>query len=143
ETVGDVEIVAEPLVAASVEAEEVPRLVDELPLVALLGAFAHGTTEVSGAAELRAKESDRIETVTEALRGIGVRIVAKPDGFAVRGVASRPRGGPVDAAGDHRIAMLGAIAGLVSREGVRLEGAESAAISFPGFFDLLESVTQR
>jgi 3-phosphoshikimate 1-carboxyvinyltransferase len=143
EAIGDVEIAAQPLVATSVGAEEVPRLVDELPLVALLGAFARGTTVVSGAEELRAKESDRVETVTTLLRALGVRIEARPDGFAVRGVASRPRGGTIDAAGDHRIAMLGAIAGVVSREGVRLEGAESAAISFPGFYDLLDQVAQR
>ena len=142
ELIGDVEIAAQPLVATRIEAAEVPRLVDELPLVALLGAFARGTTEVTGAEELRAKESDRIETVTEGLRAIGVRIEERPDGFAVRGVPSRPRGGTIDAAGDHRIAMLGAIAGAVSREGVRLEGAESVAISFPGFFDLLESVVR-
>jgi 3-phosphoshikimate 1-carboxyvinyltransferase len=143
ETIGDVEVAAQPLVATSVEADEVPRLVDELPLVALLGAFARGTTEVSGAEELRAKESDRIEAVTDLLRRIGVRIAAKPDGFSVRGAASRPRGGTIDAAGDHRIAMLGAVAGVASREGVRIRGAESAAISFPGFYDLLDSVAQR
>jgi 3-phosphoshikimate 1-carboxyvinyltransferase len=142
ELIGDVEIAAQPLVATRIEAAEVPRLVDELPLVALLGAFARGSTEVTGAEELRAKESDRIETVTEGLRAIGVRIEARPDGFAVRGVPSRPRGGTIDAAGDHRVAMLGAIAGAVSREGVRLEGAESVAISFPGFFDLLASLAQ-
>ncbi len=118
ELIGDVEIAAQPLVATRIEAVEVPRLVDELPLVALLGAFAHGTTEVTGAEELRAKESDRIETVTRALRAIGVRIQARPDGFSVRGTPARPRGGSVDAAGDHRIAMLGAVAGAVSREGV-------------------------
>ncbi len=142
ELVGDVEVGAQPLVATRIEAAEVPRLVDELPLVALLGSFAHGTTEVSGAEELRAKESDRIETVTAALRAIGVRIEARPDGFVVRGVPARPRGGTVDACGDHRVAMLGAIAGLVSREGVRLEGAECVAVSFPGFFDLLDFVSQ-
>jgi len=142
ELIGDVEIAAQPLVATRIEAAEVPRLVDELPLVALLGAFARGSTEVTGAEELRAKESDRIETLTEGLRAIGVRIEERPDGFAVRGVPSRPRGGTIDAAGDHRIAMLGAIAGAVSREGVRLEGAESVAISFPGFFDLLANLAQ-
>jgi len=120
----------------------VPRLVDELPLVALLGAFAHGQTRVSGAAELRAKETDRIDTVTAAMRAIGVRIEPLDDGFVVRGTPARPRGGTIDAAGDHRIAMLGAVAGVVSREGVRLEGAESVSISFPGFFDLLASVSQ-
>jgi 3-phosphoshikimate 1-carboxyvinyltransferase len=143
ELVGDVEVVGtHELVATRVTADEVPTLVDELPLVALLGAFAHGETIVSGAAELRAKESDRIETVTAALRAIGVRIEPRPDGFVVRGTPARPRGGAVDAAGDHRIAMLGAVAGAVSREGVKLEGADSVGISFPGFFELLDSASQ-
>jgi 3-phosphoshikimate 1-carboxyvinyltransferase len=143
EPVADLEIRHAPLSATTVEAEEVPRLVDELPLVALLGAFAHGETIVRGAEELRAKETDRIETVTEGLRAVGVRIQARPDGFVVRGTPARPRGGRVDAHGDHRIAMLGAIAGLVSREGVQIEDAESAAISFPGFYDLLDRIAQR
>jgi len=143
ELVGDVEVTGtHELVATRVDGPEVPALVDELPLVALLGAFAHGETVVSGAEELRAKESDRIDTVTNALRSIGVRIEPRPDGFVVRGTPARPRGGTIDAAGDHRIAMLGAVAGAVSREGVRLEGADSAGISFPGFFDLLASVSQ-
>ncbi len=143
ELVGDVEVVHQPLTATSVGASEVPRLVDELPLVALLGAFAHGTTTVWGAEELRAKESDRIETVSGAMRAIGVRIEARPDGFRVRGTPARPRGGTIDAAGDHRVAMLAAIAGAVSREGVRIEGGECAAISFPGFYALLEEVAER
>jgi 3-phosphoshikimate 1-carboxyvinyltransferase len=143
ELVGDVEVTAQPLTATSVPASEVPRLVDELPLVALLGAFAHGTTTVWGAEELRTKETDRIETVTGAMRALGVRIEARPDGFRVRGTPARPRGGTIDAAGDHRIAMLAAVAGAVSREGVRIEGAGSAAISFPGFYDLLDSVAER
>ncbi|HLK44530.1 MAG TPA: hypothetical protein VKT18_01015 [Acidimicrobiales bacterium] len=142
EAVADLEVRATPLVATTVEHEEIPRLVDELPLVALLGAFAHGTTRVTGAEELRAKETDRIETVTEALRSIGVRIRALPDGFEVRGVPARPRGGTVDAAGDHRIAMLGAIAGIVSREGVRVIGPECAAVSYPGFYDVLAGLIQ-
>jgi 3-phosphoshikimate 1-carboxyvinyltransferase len=143
ELIGDVEVVAQPLVATRIQAEEVPLLVDELPLFGLLAACAHGKSYVNGAQELRVKESDRIEAAVDALRAIGVRARATPDGFAVTGVPTRPRGGKVDAGGDHRIAMLGAIAGIVSREGVRLEGAESAAISFPGFFDLLESVIKR
>src|SRR3954453_6402463 len=143
ELVGDVEVIGtHELVATRVTAAEGPTLVDELPLVALLGAFAHGETVVSGAEELRAKESDRIETVTAALRAIGVRIEPRSGGFAVRGTPARPRGGAVDTAGDHRIAMLGAVAGVVSREGVRLEEAESVGISFPGFFELLCSFPQ-
>ncbi|HEY2218722.1 MAG TPA: 3-phosphoshikimate 1-carboxyvinyltransferase [Gaiellaceae bacterium] len=143
ELVGDVEVIGtHELVATRVTAAEVPTLVDELPLVALLGAFAHGETVVSGAEELRAKESDRIETVTAAMRAIGVRIEPRPDGFVVRGTPARPRGGTVDAGGDHRIAMLGAVAGVVSREGVKLDGAESVGVSFPGFFELLDSASQ-
>ena len=143
ELVGNVEITGtHELTATRVAAHEVPSLVDELPLVALLGAFAHGETVVTGAEELRAKESDRIETLTAGMRAIGVRIEARPDGFVVRGTPARPRGGTVDAEGDHRIAMLGAIAGAISRDGVELVGAESVSISFPGFFELLQTVSR-
>jgi len=105
--------------------------------------MARGETVVTGAGELRVKETDRIETVTTSLKGLGVRITAGDDGFRVRGVPTRPKGGGMASFGDHRLAMLGAVAGLVSREGVQLEGAEAVAISFPGFFELLESVTRR
>jgi 3-phosphoshikimate 1-carboxyvinyltransferase len=142
ELIGDIEVASSELVATTIEAQEVPRLVDEIPLVALLATMAHGTTRVSGAEELRAKESDRIDTTTTALRAIGAHMEARPDGFVVRGVPSRLRGGSIDAAGDHRIAMLGAVAGVVSREGVRLAGAECASISFPGFYDLLAGLAR-
>jgi 3-phosphoshikimate 1-carboxyvinyltransferase len=143
EPVADLEVRSAPLTATQVDAGEVPRLIDELPLVALAAALARGETVVRGAGELRVKETDRIETVTTSLKALGVRIAASDDGFRVRGVPSRPRGGGMASFGDHRLAMLGAIAGLVSREGVRLEDAEAVAISFPGFFDVLESITQR
>ena len=143
EPVADLEVRSAQLVATRIGAEEVPRLIDELPLVALAAAMARGETVVTGAAELRVKETDRIETVTTSLKALGVRITAGDDGFRVRGVPTRPKGGGVDSFGDHRLAMLGAVAGLVSREGVRLEGGEAVAISFPGFFELLESVTRR
>ncbi|MBA3843959.1 MAG: 3-phosphoshikimate 1-carboxyvinyltransferase, partial [Actinobacteria bacterium] len=104
---------------------------------------ARGESWVYGAGELRHKETDRIEAVVDALRAIGGRARANDDGFSVTGVPTRPRGGRVEARGDHRIAMLGAVAGLVSREGVRIEGAESVAVSFPGFFDLLDGIVQR
>jgi len=81
--------------------------------------------------------------VTDDIRPLGVRITPTPDGFTVRGVPARPRGGVMASAGDHRIAILGAVAGLVSREGVQVEGAEAVSISFPGFFERLESVSQR
>jgi 3-phosphoshikimate 1-carboxyvinyltransferase len=131
------------LSAATIGADEVPTLVDELPLFALAAGLARGESVVRGAEELRVKETDRIDTVSEALRAVGIRIEARPDGFRIRGVPTRPTGGRIDSHGDHRIAMLGAVAGLVSGDGVEVEGAESVAISFPGFFDLLDSVTRR
>jgi 3-phosphoshikimate 1-carboxyvinyltransferase len=143
EPVADLEIRSAQLLATTVEPNEVPRLVDELPLFALAAACARGESVVKGAQELRVKETDRIETVTNALRALGIRITATDDGFRIRGVPTRPRGGSMASAGDHRIAMLGAVAGLVSREGVEIEDPEAVAVSFPGFFELLESVTQR
>jgi 3-phosphoshikimate 1-carboxyvinyltransferase len=143
EPVGDLEVRSAELVATTVSAEEVPLLVDELPLFALAAACARGESAVRGAQELRVKETDRIESVTNALRGLGVRISASDDGFRVRGVPTRPKGGGMRSQGDHRIAMLGAIAGVVSRTGVDVGDADSVAISFPGFFDLLDSVTRR
>jgi 3-phosphoshikimate 1-carboxyvinyltransferase len=143
ELVGDLEVRSAELVGTEVASEEVPRLVDELPLFALAAAFARGESRVRGAGELRVKETDRIETVTIALRRLGVRIRDRDDGFEVRGVPSRPKGGSMDSAGDHRIAMLGAVAGLVSREGVEVGGAGAVAISFPGFFELLDSISRR
>ena len=143
EPVADLHVRSAPLVATAIGPAEVPRLVDELPLFALAAAQARGESVVEGAQELRVKETDRIETVTSSLRALGVRIDATEDGFRVRGVPTRPQGGRMSAAGDHRIAMLGGIAGVVSRDGVEIEGAEAVDISFPGFFELLESVTQR
>jgi 3-phosphoshikimate 1-carboxyvinyltransferase len=121
-----------PLFATRVGPAEVPLAIDELPLVALLGCFADGETVVSGAEELRHKESDRIAAVVGGLRGLGAEIEALPDGFAVQGTGGL-RGGGLDARGDHRMAMLGAVAGLASKEGVEVEGAEAAAVSYPTF----------
>jgi 3-phosphoshikimate 1-carboxyvinyltransferase len=143
EPVADVEVEHADLVATEVEAAEVPALIDELPLFALAAAMARGESRVRGAAELRTKETDRIESVTIALRALGVRITASDDGFRVRGVPTRPRGGGMESGGDHRLAILGAVAGLVSRKGVEIGGAEAVSISFPGFFDLLAHVAQR
>jgi 3-phosphoshikimate 1-carboxyvinyltransferase len=143
EPAGDVEVRAAGLTATMIAPGEVPALIDELPLFALLAAHARGTSRVRGAEELRHKESDRIEALVDALRAIGVRAKAHPDGFEVTGVPARPRGGRVDARGDHRIAMLGAIAGVASREGVDVRGFDSVAVSFPGFHDLLEQLVRR
>jgi 3-phosphoshikimate 1-carboxyvinyltransferase len=143
ELVGDVQVQSAELVATDVTAEDVPRLVDELPLFALAAAGGHGNSRLTGAQELRVKETDRIESVTNGLRALGVHIRARQDGFEVRGVPARPTGGRMSSEGDHRIAMLAAVAGVTSREGVEIGGADAVAISFPGFFDLLDSVSRR
>jgi 3-phosphoshikimate 1-carboxyvinyltransferase len=134
EPIVELDVSSGPIEGTTVEPEEVPLAIDELPLVALLGCFAEGETLVRGAAELRVKESDRIATVVEGLRALGAEIEATPDGFAVRGTGGL-RGGRIDAHGDHRLALLGAVAGLASKEGVEVVGMEAAAVSYPGFVD--------
>ncbi|HVL31104.1 MAG TPA: 3-phosphoshikimate 1-carboxyvinyltransferase [Solirubrobacteraceae bacterium] len=134
EPVCDLDVRAGPLVGTVVEADEVPLAIDELPLVALLGCFAEGETVVRGAEELRVKESDRIAGVVDGLRALGASIEATPDGFAVTGAEGCGlRGGRIDARGDHRMAMLGAVAGLASRDGVEVVGIDAAAVSYPDF----------
>lgn len=132
EPIADIDVRNAPIVGTMVEADEVPLAIDELPLVALLGCFAEGETLVRGAEELRVKESDRIASVVEGLRGLGARIEALPDGFAVTGTGRLP-GGVLDARGDHRLALLGAVAGLASEQGVEVVGMEAAEVSYPGF----------
>jgi 3-phosphoshikimate 1-carboxyvinyltransferase len=134
EPMSDLEVRTARLHGTVVEGEEIPLTIDELPLVGLLGCFAEGETVVRGAAELRVKESDRIAAVVDGLNRLGGDAEALPDGFVVRGTGGL-RGGVIDAGGDHRTAMLGAIAGLASREGVRVIGMEAAAVSYPGFTD--------
>jgi len=140
ERAGDLEIRSAELVATTVLPAEVPLAIDELPLFALLASCAHGPSRLRGAEELRAKESDRVESTVDALRALGQHVRATEDGFRIRGVPTRPRGGRITSRGDHRIAMLGAIAALDSQDGVEIEGAECVAVSFPGFFELLESL---
>jgi 3-phosphoshikimate 1-carboxyvinyltransferase len=142
EPAGDVQVQASELVGTRVSAAEVPSLVDELPLFAVAASHARGESTVRGASELRVKETDRIEAVVDELRRLGAHVEATPDGFRVRGVPARLRGGVVDARGDHRLAMLGAVAGVSSREGVDIRGAEAVETSFPGFFDVLEQLKE-
>lgn len=140
EPVSELEVSSGPLVATVVEADEVPLAIDELPLVALLGCFAEGETVVRGAGELRLKETDRIAAVVDGLRGLGAAIEASPDGFAVTGTGGL-RGGTLNAHHDHRLAMLGAVAGLASWEGVEVVGMEAAAISYPLFVEHVAALT--
>jgi len=111
---------------------EIPMAIDELPLVALAACFAEGPTTIRDAAELRRKESDRVATTCEALAALGAAVEPAEDGMRIEGGGGL-RGGTVRSHGDHRIAMLAAIAGRASREGVEVEGMEAAAVSYPRF----------
>jgi 3-phosphoshikimate 1-carboxyvinyltransferase len=132
EPVGEIDVAQAALEGTVVEPDEVPLAIDELPLVALLGCFADGETVVRGAGELRVKESDRIAGVVDGLSALGADIEATADGFVVRGSGGL-EGGTLEARGDHRLAMLGAVAGVASRSGVEVDGIDAAAISYPGF----------
>jgi 3-phosphoshikimate 1-carboxyvinyltransferase len=131
-----------PLRGTEVGGAEIPLAIDELPLVALAACFAEGRTVIRDAEELRRKESDRIETVTAALRALGGNVEPTEDGMVVEGTGGL-RGGTIDSHGDHRIAMLGAVAGLASREGVEVVGMDAAAVSYPGFEGDLGSLLAR
>jgi 3-phosphoshikimate 1-carboxyvinyltransferase len=131
-----------PLRGTVVEPDEVPLAIDELPLVGLVGCFAEGETIVTGAQELRVKESDRIAAVVGALNALGGDAEATEDGFVVRGTGGL-RGGAVDSGGDHRMAMVGAIAGLASRDGVEVANMDAAAVSYPGFTADLRTLSAR
>jgi 3-phosphoshikimate 1-carboxyvinyltransferase len=140
EPVGELDVASAPLEGTEVEPEEVPLAIDELTLVALLGAFADGETVVRGAGELRHKESNRIAAVVEGLGALGAEIEETDDGFVVRGDGSPLPGGLIDSHGDHRLAMLGAVAGLASVNGVEVAGMDAAAVSYPGFEDDLRAL---
>jgi 3-phosphoshikimate 1-carboxyvinyltransferase len=131
--IGELDVAASTLEGTTVTPDEVPLAIDELTLLGLMGAFADGETVVRAAEELRVKETDRIGACVRALRGIGADAEELPDGFVVRGDGSPPPGGVVESEGDHRMAMLGAVAGLACPGGVEVRGMDAAAVSYPGF----------
>lgn len=139
EPVADLRARAGGVSAFRVEPNEVPGLIDELPLAAVLAAFARGRSEIRGARELRVKESDRIATMGAGLRALGAEVEELDDGWVIEGTG-KLRGGRADAAGDHRIAMALLVAGLGARDGVEVAGAESAAVSDPGFIARLKGL---
>lgn len=122
-----------PLTAVDIDADQVPAMVDEVPLAALLATQAHGTSVIRGAGELRVKESDRIHVTAQILRAMGASIEEREDGWLIEG-PTRLHGANVDAAGDHRMAMLAAVAATIAEGVVRLRGDEAVSISYPGFF---------
>jgi 3-phosphoshikimate 1-carboxyvinyltransferase len=144
EPVGELVVRHSRLQATIVGPEDVPGAVDELPLLALVGAVAEGETVLCGAEELRVKETDRILSVCEEFRKIGVEIEERQDGFVVVGDPERGiAGGQASSRGDHRIGMGLAIAGLASKKGVEVENIEAASISYPDFLGDLGGLSCR
>ena len=139
EPVADLLVRGRELRAAEVGRELVPRLIDELPLLAVLATQAEGTTVIRDAGELRVKESDRIAAMAGNLRRLGAEVREFPDGMEIRGPC-RLRGARLSGFRDHRIVMACAVAGLYASGETAIEGAEWAAISFPGFFRVLEGI---
>jgi 3-phosphoshikimate 1-carboxyvinyltransferase len=123
----------------------IPRLIDEIPILAILAARCPGVSRIEDAGELRAKESDRIETTAAMLRSFGVEVETRPDGMLISGAPDRPfQGGcSIDSAGDHRIAMAAAVGALVADATVEITGVEAVETSFPGFIETLESCVER
>ncbi len=142
EPIGTIRARASALQGTEVGGDEIPLAIDELPLLALAACFAEGATTISDAAELRRKESDRVATTCAALESLGATVEAREDGMRIEGGGGL-RGGAISSHGDHRIAMLGAIAGLASREGVAVERMEAAVVSYPGFEADLALLLQR
>ena len=137
EDIADILVEKSPLKGIEITASEVPSMIDELPLVALLCAFADGETHITGAKELRVKESDRIRTTAELINNLGGDCQETPDGFIIRGKETLV-GGDVDSYLDHRIAMTGAVGLIASKNGGRVLRPDCCAISFPDFFDKLD-----
>jgi 3-phosphoshikimate 1-carboxyvinyltransferase len=133
----DLRVRASALRGTTIEPEEIPGAIDEIPVLCVAAALADGETTIRGAAELRVKESDRIAALAQLERlGVGVR--TSPDGLVVRGSGGRQlRGGRIATGDDHRIAMAFAVAGLVAAGGVEIDAPECAQVSWPGFFERL------
>lgn len=142
EPVCDLRITSANLAAIRVTPNVVPRLIDEIPILAVVATQAKGNSSFEGVGELRAKESDRISAVAAGLSRLGVKITVSESSFEVPG-PTRLKGGVIDSLGDHRIAMAMAVAGLAADGQTTIQGAEAAAVSYPGFWEDLERLAIR
>ena len=140
EPVADLRVQSSDLRAIEVGGELMPRIIDELPVLAVAACFATGTTLMMDAQELRAKESDRITTTVRELSRLGARIEELPDGMAIHGTG-RLTGGACESHGDHRLAMALGVAGLLAEGETEVDGAEDARISYPGFWQHMQQLS--
>ena len=141
EPAGDIRIKHSKLKGTIIEGDLIPRLIDEIPVIALLATQAEGKTVIKDAGELKVKETNRIDTVVNELKKLGADIEATDDGMIIQGTQSLD-GGTVSAHGDHRIGMMLSIAALLCKRDVTLEQSEAVAVSYPGFFDDLYSLVR-
>jgi 3-phosphoshikimate 1-carboxyvinyltransferase len=140
ETVGDIQISYSQLNSIDLDKEDIPSMVDELPIFALIASQADGITRVKGAEELRVKESDRIKAICVNMKEIGVNILELKDGFVIEGV-SNLRGGHIKTYNDHRIAMTFEIANLISNEKIIIDNPKCIDISYPEFKETLNGIS--
>jgi 3-phosphoshikimate 1-carboxyvinyltransferase len=144
EIVGDLAVKGASLKGGVVEGQQIPLVIDELPMLAALGPYTEQGIEIRDAAELRVKESDRIAALAENLRRMGAAVEERPDGLRVEGrQAGKLRGAEIEPHGDHRIAMAFAVAGLAAEGATIIRDADCAAVSYPAFFEDLERVAER
>lgn len=139
EPVGDVAINAAQLYGTTIGPERIPSLIDEVPILAVIATQAHGITNLTGASELRVKESDRLQAVVNNLRAMGAEVAELPDGFTIIG-PQELRGAQLDSFNDHRIAMAFSIAGLIAAGETQIMNSECVQISMPNFFETLQEI---
>src|SRR5690625_3125849 len=135
----DITITYTKLSGTTIDGDIIPRLIDELPIIALLATQAEGRTVIKDAEELRVKETDRIEAVVDVLSTLGAHIKPTEDGMIIEG-SQALNGGKVSSYNDHRIAMMGAIASLIAQDQITLDDDASIAVSYPNFFEDLQSI---
>ena len=140
EPLGDLTVHPAALTGITIRGAQIPRLIDEIPILAVAGALACGKTVIRDAQELRLKECDRIHAMAANLRSLGGEVEEFEDGLAITGGRSLA-GTDVDSFGDHRIAMAMGVAGLVAHGQTRIHDADVASVSFPEFWDALDSLT--
>lgn len=142
EVLGDIQLKQQSLQGITIDDKLIPRLIDELPVIALLATQAEGTTVIKDAEELRVKETDRIHAVVDILETLGANIEETKDGMIIHGKTALT-GGEIKSYSDHRIAMMGVVASLISEHYVQIDDISSIAISYPTFFEHLNKIQQQ
>ncbi len=141
EPTADIAVDSNTLNGVEISGTELLPAIDEFPILCVAAAFAKGSTKITGAGELRIKECDRIAVMAESLTAVGIECEEEDEGIIIHGTGGkRVRGGRVESHGDHRIAMAMAVAGLMTQEGITIDGADAVDVSFPGFFQILNGL---